>query len=1149
MKNLFIKVAMTVALLAAGLTAYAQSTVTGTVKDAAGDGIVGANVFVQGTNNGTVADVDGSFTLNNVRTGASIEISCIGYSSQVVVYNGQPIHVVLEEDSTMLEGTVVTALGIKRSTKALGYAMTELKSDELNANLINPVSALQGKVAGVEINQSDGGMFGHNKILIRGASTLGKNNQPIFVVDGIILDNDIQSVSADWDANNLDYGNELKSLNPDDFETVSVLKGAAATALYGSRGLNGAIIITTKNGKGSKGLGVSVTQTVGMDRVTAQPDFQNVFMEGYFSGYSNYFNAESRWDNHHGNVWMDGTETLTGKDRVYSYLKMYNEILGEQAGLSFGNRFDDYNKLEWYDGNLIDSKAKANNFKDAYDTGFNTNTNVTISGGNDRSSIYVSLSEKYATGTLPNNSFNRFSTLVKASHKLNDYIELEASTTLTNSTPRNAQPNIGEYFVDGTWDRTYDAKYLRDKYKGDHGGLAQSGYGDKWGNIPGRSVWWSIWENETLQKETVVRPNVKLTVQFTPWLKWVTDGSFNYYYTRREEKRPDSGYANSGNGGYYGLSMTTKEQTNLNTNLIADYKLNEDWQIGGFLRGEYFDSYVQSVSVHTNGGLVVPNRYFISNSKNTVSGSGSISGTKRMLSLVGQATASYKDLLFLEVTGRNDWTSSLVYADKHGNYSYFYPSFSASWLIHESFKLPDFISFWKVRASIAQVGNDTDPYIINTAYTVSNLEHDGTAVSYMNIPTTVYDSNLKPERKTSWEIGTDFRMFNGRIGIDATFYKENTRNQIMQVTLPGASGVNAAYINAGNIENKGVELAINTIPVETKDFSWDVNFTFTKNWSKIVELSDLVANYIKLEGDPDYGNFRIGSVAKVGGTYGILMSDAAPLKDYNYDDDGNITGGSGLPILYNWQQNYGTTLIRRNGKVEEIGNSVPDFLGSINTNIRYKRLTLHASFDARFGGYVASYPSHYGTAYGYLGTALKGADADHGGVTYTSRWDGLTYDDGVIPEGLFPNGTKIPQPDGSTFEVGVDGVGNVSENGMTFQEVYDLGKVDPCHQSSWTYYTNSWSNAVVNDNWFKKLNYICFRDLSLAYQVPERFAHAIKAQGLSLQANIHNLGYILNTMPNHENPESVRGTAASEFRVRNLQGVTTYYTFTVNVRF
>ena len=429
---------------------------------------------------------------------------------------------------------------------------------------------------------------------------------------------------------------------------------------------------------------------------------------------------------------------------------------------------------------------------------------------------------------------------------------------------------------------------------------------------------------------------------------------------------------------------------------------------------------------------------------------------------------------------------------------------------------------------------------------MTQVKKDGNSSYYMTIPGSVKDFNLKPERKTSWELGTDYRMFNNRVGMDLTYYKENTRDQIMSVSVPAASGVTSALINAGNIQNSGFELALNTIPIETKDFSWDLNFTWTKNWSKIVELSDLVASYIALQGNADYGNYRIGSVAKVGGTYGLLMSDKMPMKDYNYDDDGNITGGSGLPVFTGYSKGTGTTYYRRAGKVEEIGNAVPDFLGSANTTLRYKRLSLRASFDARFGGYVASYGSHYGTAYGYLATSLRGADAAHGGVTYTSRWDGLTYDDGIIPEGIFLKGTSIPQPNGDPYVVQS---GPTSENGETYQELIDKNLIDPSHASAFTYYTHSWGQGIVDDTWYKKLNYICFRDLSIAYALPEKAARAIKAQAVSLQANAHNLGYILNSMPNKENPESVRGTRAAEFRIRNMQGVTTYYTFTVNVRF
>ena len=276
------------------------------------------------------------------------------------------------------------------------------------------------------------------------------------------------------------------------------------------------------------------------------------------------------------------------------------------------------------------------------------------------------------------------------------------------------------------------------------------------------------------------------------------------------------------------------------------------------------------------------------------------------------------------------------------------------------------------------------------------------------------------------------------------------------------------------------------------------------------------------------------------------MSDKMPLKDYTYNEDGSIKDGSGLPVFGSFNKSYGTAFYKRNGVVEEVGNMVPDFLGSLSTSIRYKRLTLRASFDGRFGGYVASWMTHYGTAYGYLATSLENADAAHGGITYTSRFDGLTYDDGIIPEGIFRTGTKIPQAQGDPYIVTS---GPTSPNGETYQELYDKKVIDPSHASSWTYFNNSWGNGVINDKWFRKLNYICFRDLTLSYSLPDKAARWIGAQAVNLQGNIHNLGYIMNSLANNENPEAVRGTRTAEFRLKSAEGVTSYYTFTVNVRF
>ena len=430
-------------------TLYAQNiTVTGTVKDPMGEPVIGASVLVQGTRAGTVTNIDGHYSIE-CSPQATLVFSYLGFKAKSVAVNGrQQVDVDFEDDATALNEVVVTALGIKRQTKALGYAVTELKSDELErANTVSPVTALQGKVAGVEISQSDGGMFGSTKIQIRGASTLNANNQPIFVVDGVILDNATSdSGDADWNTNTNDYGNQLKNLNPDDFESVSILKGAAATALYGSRGLNGAVVITTKSGKAGKGVSVRFSQTVGLETVYRSPDLQNKYLSGSFPGgvdYDEYYMKT-------GNTWGDNMSSFARNSKGdYSFIEQHDNGLawGPEISWAEGKQF------EQYDGTMGSARIFKNNYKDAYDTGINTNTNVSLQGGNDRTQFYASASYKYNKGTTPRNTFNRFSFLGKASQKVGDIMTVDFSMNFTQSQPRNAPLNIGEYFANGTFPR------------------------------------------------------------------------------------------------------------------------------------------------------------------------------------------------------------------------------------------------------------------------------------------------------------------------------------------------------------------------------------------------------------------------------------------------------------------------------------------------------------------------------------------------------------------------------------------------------------------------------------------------------------------------------------------------------------------------
>ena len=637
-----------------------QETCTGIVKDATGETVIGASVIVKGTTNGTITGIDGDFTLSNVKKGDIIQISFVGYQTVEIPFKGQPINVTLKDDTQTLEEVVVTALGLKREEKALGYAVTEVKGEALKAaNTISPVAALQGKVAGVEISGSDGGLFGSTKIQIRGASTLGSNNQPIYVVDGVILDNGVSgNTTADWgqggDNNANDYGNELKNLNPDDFETVSVLKGAAATALYGSRGLNGAVVITTKSGKGAQGLGISVSQTFGIDHAFKTGDIQTLYGPGYVPGWQDSDKNGSIWDPFQFAIDQNGDRTLVGA-----------------ANYGFGPRYDG-SQIRNYDGNWTTYSPRKNNMLDLYKLGFNTNTNVSIRGGNDKTTFYTSFSYKNAKSTTENNTFERYSMLLKATHKLNDWVDVAASVSFANSKPRNAQLNAGEMFVDGNGKvltPLFDVNYFRDKYLGEHGGIASTSYGDLYGSVPStaKSYFFKLDNFDYVRKETVVRPTFEVNIKMTDWLKFKADANMNRYYTSVEDKQLGSGYANE--GGFYGLTEDVKEQFTVGGTFTASKQI-KDFSVGGFARFEYYNTSSRHSKVSTDGGMVVPGQWFVENSKKTKFSEAYISGSKRIISAIFALNLGLKNQLYLDITGRNDWSSSLVYANRTGNYDY-----------------------------------------------------------------------------------------------------------------------------------------------------------------------------------------------------------------------------------------------------------------------------------------------------------------------------------------------------------------------------------------------------------------------------------------------------------------------------------------------
>lgn len=1101
-----------ICFLLCSLTTFAQNlTVTGKVVDKNNETIIGATIIVVGVpGQGTTTDFDGNYTLPNVAPDASLQFSYVGMKTQVVPVNGRKtIDVVMTDDTEMLEEVVVTALGMKRAQKALGYAVTEVKGDEIKeANTINPVSALQGKVAGVDIKGTDGGMFGGAKIQIRGASTLGGNTQPIYVVDGVILDNSTSgNTDLNWGADANDYGNALKNLNPDDFETVSVLKGAAATALYGSRGLNGAVVITTKGGGKFKGFGVTVSQTLGFDHVFETPELQNKYGIGLWPGYNSY--SENRWDI---------PDMPKNSDGVYSLINT--------SGMAWGGKIDG-RPVELYDKKMGVWEAYPNNYKDMFDVGINSNTNLSIQGGNEVTSFYSSMSYRSATGTTPNHKFERLSFLLKGSHKISDRLNIAASVSWARSKPQNAPINFGEYFIQTTLTNQYDPNYYRDKFLGDHGGIANTKYGDEYGSVPGKSLWFRINYNNYYQIENVYRPTVELTYDLTDWAKLTLEGNMNYYTIKGEEKVLGDGYANE--GGYYGIWQRNQEQVTLTSTLHLN-KTFGDFDIGGFLRGEYYNNVHAENSVSTKGGLVVPGQYFIGNSKENADYKGIINGTKRIYSLVFAFNTAWKNQIFLDITGRNDWSSALLYTNITGNYSYFYPSVSGSWLFTETFEMPSWITFGKLRASWAQVGNDTSPYFINQGYSLGKIERADGYIYTNSVPERLFDPNIKPERKNSFEVGSDIRFLNNRIGLDATFYKENTKDQIIEISVPWISGVNRQLINAGNIQNMGYELGLKTVPYRNKDFEWNLDMTYTQNRSKIVELHPNVTNFIEQVGQPNNYDFRIGSVAMVNGAYGVVMSDILPKKNEK-----------GETVL-RWSNNGRGAYPAREGEVKKVGDINPKFLASLQTGLKYKNFNFRVALDARYGGLIASYANRYGTAYGITGTSLKYRDSEHGGLKWTSQYTeskGITYNDGVIPEGVFDQGVKVIGVDGKEYDV----------SGQSYAKLVDDGVLEPTHAGFYHHFSNSWGQGTINDNWVHELKYIALREISLGYQLSKKIATKLGAQGAYVSLSARNLGYLYNSLPNNLHPETVRSNVSGEFRIRAYDPYTANYMFTVTLNF
>mgnify|MGYP000206328972 CR=1 FL=1 len=1113
--------------------AEAQTTVTGVITDSnSGIPLAGANVVVKGTSIGVSSDFDGNYSIEVSNNSAILIFSYVGYTAQEIVVNSQStINVSLVEDASQLEEVVITALGIKKEARSVGYSVSEIDGEELaKTSVVNPVNSLQGKAAGVQVSTTSGGTYGGSRITIRGNSTFDSNTQPIFVIDGVILDNEISGT------NGSDWGNQLKNLNPDDFESFSILKGAAASALYGSRAINGVVIITTKKGTKQSGLGVSVNQSVGTRFIYDTVDFQNEYGSGPtvggFSGVWAGPGATERNDKHDANMFF-ARDNATGLPTVANNS-------GEEHAASWGPRFDGQEIID-YDGSRAKWEAQPDNYKDFFDTGFLTNTNVAIQGGGEVNSFRLSMSNLSESGVNPGNDFSKNSLSINGSQDLiKDKLVVGAVLHYTRSKAENpVNPGANSpWFHDG-FPRNYDVNKWRNNYTDVDGGIPYP-HGGSYNYTRMSKIWLSTLDNQSQRVEGSMIAAVNLNYNITDNISLKLEGNVNQYNTNNEYKtRADS--ANRLNGAY-GIGHSEKFQNNFSAKLFFKKEINEDIQMDLLIGGDMWSSKREGSSVGTSGGFKVPDFYSISNSKNPASASGSVWDKKKLNSLYGFYNVSYKNELYLSLTARNDWSSTLVYPiDGHGDFSYFYPSGSLAWVASETFELPEVISFLKLRTSYAIVGNDTGAWNLSTGFEVDTENYNTGIDMFKFSDNQSVTSFLKPEKKYSFETGIDLRLFNNRVKLDVAYYKDNNKNQIIGLPVPSESGISGQLINAGNLQNQGVELAIDVTLIKNDDWFWSIGANATHNEDKIISLAPGI-NEFQLFGNPDDSNAGTASYAYVGGSYGDLVTR----RGYAFYDGAN-TQNHGVPILWNrngWSVAYMPGIANKS-VLHKMGNMQADWYGGANTFVSYKNFSLSAIVDARFGGEIYSADARYGMHQGVLQSSVANRDAETGAITWISDGQGQnvfgkTYTDGYIPNGAFPDGTLITSgPSGSRVQTDV--------SGLTYQQAYDQGLVEPTHYSGFVYRHTSASTGTPETGVFEQ-NWVALRELSVSYKVPNSFLDKTFVKSADLSLTGRDLGLLYNSMPDNINPVISSNAAANPLQMRSAPYIGSV-TFAVKLNF
>ena len=1028
-----------------------------------GEPVIGASVIVKGTSLGTVTDVNGRFELSGFPPSATrLLISYISLMAKEVAIAPQ-VSVTLKSDTHLLDEVVVTALGISREKKALGYTAQEVKQNALvqgkDNNLLN---SLSGKIAGVRITNTQGDV-GSSRIVIRGETSIAGENQPLFIVDGIPVDNSQLNARS----SGRDFKNAIADLNPEDIKTLTVLKGPNAAALYGARAAHGAIVITTKGGdKRQKGIGITLHSSTQVSFVATLPEFQNLFGQGAGGRFS-YVDGKGAGVN-------DGVDESWG------------------PRLDIGLLIPQFDSPLDADGNRVATPwvSHPNNVRDYFRMGISTNSGISVARGDDKYQFRVGYNYEKQVSIVPDAGTNKTNISLNTDYHLAkwivvgataNYIVYTAPSLPGSATPSGSNVRSNSPMLQFLWfGRQVDTNSLK------------ADYTRNWNSSYYDNPFWSASYNTQSQERHRLIGDLHAEFRLTDGLNVRFRTSTDWYNDRRKSKvKWGSAGAGSPYGSYAEDAYTVKEN---NTEVLATYikQLNKNWGIDALLgfnvRNKQYENNYQAAP-----RLAIADLYTLTNSRDPLISSNDFYRL-RQYGLYGSIQLDYRRWAFLNITGRNDWSSTLPV----DNNSYFYPSVTASVLLSEAFGWRSkAVNYLKIRGGWSQVGADANPYQLATVFT-SETAFNGNPLQSSS--TIGMNPNLKPEKTSSIEAGFEAAFWDNRLYLDFTYYKTDSRNQILKLATTAASGYTSQVRNAGHIRNRGYEIQLGAVPIQTsKGFRWNLDLNYGANSSKVVKLDDegLITSY-------QLYSSGIQILASVGEAYGTLFGTS-----YVRDANGNVVvDANGLPKISTTNKT--------------LGKFTPDWTGGISNTFSYRSLSLSFLIDASVGGSIFSNTNKTGKYTGVLANTLSGRDAEHGGLWYYTDAMGNNVRLSESPSySVSSDGLYYAQVNGQSTRVYQDGimVEGVTESGSKNEEVVSAEK----------YYHRIYSIAEAN---VYDASYVKLREVALSYRLPRLWTQKLHLQEASVTLTGRNLWTIYKSVPNID-PESALTTG-------NAQGVEAY---------